>query len=80
MSSITTSRSRTSATDGDWMDVATAAMYAGVSLTDLTAAVLHGELPVATRYGPVLVHSHAVEAWAAVRESLVVGRVVPPAS
>ena len=34
-----------SATDGEWMDVAFAATYAGVPLHVLTAALRDGELP-----------------------------------
>ena len=68
--------SRPSATDGEWMDVPFAAMYAGVPLTVLVAALRAGELPTSAAWGDVsaaLVHSHVVEAWAAERES----RLVP---
>ena len=68
-------RGSTSATDGEWMDVASASMYAGVTLAVLTAALRDGELLSAAAYrkGPTgLVHSHAVEAWAAERESRLV--------
>jgi hypothetical protein len=61
-----------SATDGEWMDVAFAATYAGVPLHLLAAALRDGELPKSAAWGNVstiLVHSHAVEAWAAERES-----------
>jgi hypothetical protein len=69
-------RARPSATDGEWMDVAFAAMYAGVPLAVLAAALRDGELPTAAPRGNVsaaLVHSHAVESWAVERES----RLVP---
>ena len=65
-------RTRPSATDGEWMDVPFAAMYAGVPLPVLVAALRAGELPTSAAWGTasaVLVHSHAVEAWAAERES-----------
>jgi hypothetical protein len=65
-------RPRSSATDGEWMDVAFAAMYAGVPLYVLTAALRDGELPWSagwTSVSAILLHSHAVEAWAAERES-----------
>lgn len=68
-------RTPTSATDGEWMDVAFAAMYAGVPLHVLTAALCDGELPRSAAWGSIsttLVHSHAVEAWAAERESKLV--------
>jgi hypothetical protein len=64
-----------SATDGEWMDVPFAAMYAGVSLAVLAAALRDGELATTLAAGKgsaALVHSHAVEAWAAQRESRVV--------
>lgn len=57
------------------MDVAFAAMYAGVALHVLTAALRDGELPRSATWGSVgaiLLHSHAVEAWAAERESKMV--------
>jgi hypothetical protein len=57
-------RRHTSATDGEWMDVAFAAMYAGVPLHVLTAALRDGELPRSATWGSV-----AVEAWAAERET-----------
>lgn len=66
---------RPSATDGEWMDVPIAAMYAGVPVSVLTAALRDGELPTSAGWGTVsaaLVHSHAVEAWAAERESRLV--------
>jgi hypothetical protein len=65
-------RTRPSATDGEWMDVPFAAMYAGVPLPVLVAALRAGELPTSTAWGTpcaALVHSHAVETWAAERES-----------
>jgi hypothetical protein len=65
-------RMQPSATDGEWMDVAFAAMYAGVPLYVLTAALRDGELPWSAGWASisaVLLHSHAVEAWAAERES-----------
>ena len=65
-------RTNSSATDGEWMDVAFAATYAGVPLHVLAAALRDGELPKSAAWGNVsatLVHSHAVEAWAAERES-----------
>jgi hypothetical protein len=68
-------RARRSATDGEWMDAAFAAMYAGVTLDVLNAAVRAGELSSTAAYSrvpTVLVHSHAVEAWAAERESRLV--------
>jgi hypothetical protein len=68
--------SRPSATHGEWMDVASAATYAGVALTVLWAAVREGELRSKAAYSNMpsaLVHSHAVEAWAAERESRFVG-------
>jgi hypothetical protein len=64
-------RPRSCATDGEWMDVAFAAMYAGVPLYVLTAALRDGELPWSagwTSVSTILLHSHAVEAWAAERE------------
>jgi hypothetical protein len=67
-----------SATVGEWMDIASAAVYAGVTLTAFNAALADGELPTGVAYGiqsAVLVHSHAVEAWAAERESRLVGQV-----
>ena len=57
------------------MDVPSAAMYAGVPLTVLTAALRDGELPTAAAWGngsAAVVHSHAVESWAAERESRLV--------
>jgi hypothetical protein len=68
-------RTNSSATDGEWMDVAFAATYAGVPLHVLTAALRAGELPRSATWGSVgaiLLHSHAVEAWAAERESKLV--------
>jgi hypothetical protein len=65
-------RPRPSATNGEWMDVAFAAMYAGVPLYVMTAALRDGELPWSagwTSVSAILLHSHAVEAWAAERES-----------
>ncbi|MDQ1600532.1 MAG: hypothetical protein QOD68_2006, partial [Actinomycetota bacterium] len=65
-------RTNSSATDGEWMDVAFAATYAGVPLHVLTSALRAGELPRSATWGSVgaiLLHSHAVEAWAAERES-----------
>jgi hypothetical protein len=67
-----TPRTHNTATDGEWMDVAFAAMYAGVPLHVLTAALRDGELPRSATWGSVgaiLLHSHAVEAWATERES-----------
>jgi hypothetical protein len=64
-------QARTSATDGEWMDVASASMYAGVTRAVLTAALRADELRSTVDYSNVptaLVHSHAVEAWAAERE------------
>lgn len=55
------------------MDIPFAAMYAGVSLAVLTSALRDGELATAASVPAVRVHSHAVEAWAAERES----RLVP---
>jgi hypothetical protein len=63
---------RPSHTDGEWMDVPFAAMYAGVPLDVLTAALRAGELPSSAAWGNVsaaLVHSQSVEAWAAEREA-----------
>jgi hypothetical protein len=70
-------RARTSATGGDWMDVAFAAMYAGVTPAVLSAAVRDGELRSTATFNvrTALVHSHAVEAWAARRESRLVALV-----
>lgn len=65
-------RTRTSATEGEWMDVADASMYAGVTPAVLTDALRAGELRSSVAYrneATVRVHSHAVEAWAAERES-----------
>jgi hypothetical protein len=67
-------RPRTSATDGEWMDIASAAIYAGVTLDVFTAALRNGELPTGVAYGveaAILVLSHAVEAWAVEHESLI---------
>jgi hypothetical protein len=64
---------RASATDGAWMDVPMAALYAGVSPTELIAALVAGELASAATFAnvaTVLVHSHAVELWALERESV----------
>jgi hypothetical protein len=69
-------RARTSATDGEWMDVGFAAMYAGVTRAVITQALNDGELLSSAASGRLLsrrVHSHAVEAWAAERESGLVG-------
>jgi len=63
---------RTSATDGDWIDIPSAAAYAGVPVDVLTAALTDGELCAAASWGnasSTLVHSHDVEAWALQRES-----------
>jgi hypothetical protein len=63
---------RPSATDGEWMDVPFAAVYAGVPLPVLIAALRAGELPTSAAWGNVsaaFVHSHSVEAWAAEREA-----------
>jgi hypothetical protein len=69
-------RARTSATDGEWMDLANASIYAGVTLATLTAALHDGELVSRLAYSRSrLVHSHAVEAWAAERESRLVALV-----
>jgi len=71
-------RLRQAATDGEWMDIQSAAVYAGVTLTAFTEALSGGELPTGVAYGvhsAVLVHSHAVESWAAERESRLVGQV-----
>jgi hypothetical protein len=68
-------RKQPSATDGEWMDLAFAAMYAGVPMYVLTAALRDGELPWSAGWSSVsaiLLHSHAVEAWAAERESKLV--------
>jgi len=65
------------ATDGEWMDIPSAATYAGVTLATFTEALSDGELTTGVAYGlrsAVLVHSHAVETWAAHRESRLVGR------
>jgi hypothetical protein len=59
----------TPATDGAWMDVVSAALYAGVTRAELASALQRGELSAAARYGPMLVHSHDVETWAASREA-----------
>jgi hypothetical protein len=72
--SLSPIRPRTSATDGDWMDIPSAATYAGVPLAVFTTALRDGELPTGVAYGAesaVLVLSHAVEAWAVERESLI---------
>lgn len=56
------------------MDIPSAAMYAGVTLAVFTAALRDGELPTGVAYGAaaaILVLSHAVEAWAVERESLI---------
>jgi hypothetical protein len=66
---------RPSATDGEWMDLPFAAMYAGVPPAVLTAAIRAGELPSSAAWGNVsaaLVHSQSVEAWAAEREARLV--------
>jgi hypothetical protein len=65
-------QARTAATDGDWMDVASASLYAGVTSAVLNAALRADELRSTLAYSnrpTALVHSHAVEAWAAERES-----------
>ena len=71
-------RAGSSATDGEWMDVSFAAMYAGVTPAVLTAALRDGELATIRAHGTgntAFVHSHAVEAWAAERESRFVALV-----
>lgn len=57
--------------DGSWLDLSAAATYAGVGRAEIAEAVMRGDLdPDMTRgHSPTLVlHSHAVEAWAAARE------------
>jgi hypothetical protein len=71
-------RLRQAATDGEWMDIHSAAVYAGVTFEAFTEALADGELPTGVAYGlhrAVLVHSHVVETWAAERESRLVGQV-----
>jgi hypothetical protein len=66
-----TTSAGTTATDGSWMDLATAAAYAGVPFTDLARAINRGDLEPDMTGGrtPTLVlHCHAVEIWAAARE------------
>lgn len=61
----------TTATDGSWMDLCTAAAYAGVPFTELARAINRGELDPDVTGGqtPTLVlHCHAIETWAAARE------------
>lgn len=56
------------------MDIPSAADYAGVSLEVFAAALRNGEMATGVAYGPeaaILVLSHAVEGWAAERESLI---------
>jgi len=63
---------RPSVTDGEWMDLPFAAMYAGVVPAVLSAAIRAGELPSSAAWGnvsAVLVHSQSVETWAAEREA-----------
>jgi hypothetical protein len=63
---------RRDATDGEWMDVPFAAMYAGVTPAVLSAALQDGELATAAPWSHLstaLVHSHAIESWAVDRES-----------
>jgi hypothetical protein len=69
-------RNRPSDTDGEWMDVPFAAMYAGVLPAVLAAALSAGELPSSAAWGNVsaaLVHRQSVEAWAAAREARFLG-------
>jgi hypothetical protein len=58
--------------DGSWMDLPSAAAYAGVSFSELARAINRGELQPDTTYGAaptLLLHRYAVEAWAAARET-----------
>jgi hypothetical protein len=69
---LLTSSAHTAATDGSWMDLDTAAAYAGVPFSELARAINRGDLDPDMTGGlaPTLVlHSHAIEAWAAARET-----------
>jgi hypothetical protein len=58
-------------TDGSWMDLATAAAYAGVPFTELARAINRGDLDPDMTGGrtPTLVlHSYDIEVWADARE------------
>jgi hypothetical protein len=60
------------ATDGSWMDLETAAVYAGVPFPELQQAICRGELDPDITGGRApmwVLHSRAVEAWAAARET-----------
>lgn len=63
---------RPHATDGSWLDLVTAAAYAGVTFNELARAINRGDLDPDRTGGstPTLVlHSHDVEVWAAAREA-----------
>ena len=58
--------------DGSWMDLETAALYAGVPFQELAKAICRGELDPDMTSGraPIWVlHSRDVETWAACREA-----------
>ncbi|MGZ4609195.1 MAG: hypothetical protein ACXV2H_02930 [Actinomycetes bacterium] len=68
---LSSANAGTTATDGSWMDLTTAAAYAGVPFSELARAINRGDLDPDMTGGraPTLVlHSHAIEAWAAARE------------